>query len=317
MARRDDVVHARLRSAADSGDAAKCSRAMQDLDPSLEALDSAELVFALARCQSRLGHLIGASVSLERARKLAASDSNSAWLRDRLQRESEAIQRRLPTLTLRVPDQSTVDRARLDGRPVATQQLTGTMPVDPGAHELVVRSSGRSPQSLRFSVRDGEHRVIYLNSAPIDRPPSKEHPRGEAKLQTPERRGISLFTVALVSEASAALAALGLGIGYTVASRSAAARADSLVGRIRRESDSTSACVQPAQNVQTFCNALSSERDSEIQYARAAHVAYGGAAAGAAIFLATLWLFPQRKGDTSPYAAVRVGPTGLRIRGAF
>jgi hypothetical protein len=128
------------------------------LDPAVGGL------LNLADCETRLGKLASALAHFQEARdRIPPDDSRLVFVVDRI----AALGPRVPHLTVRIRaadlEGATVLR---DETELGTASLGVGLPVDPGAHVLVLRAPGHADARQSVTLREGEARSIELALGP-------------------------------------------------------------------------------------------------------------------------------------------------------
>ncbi len=158
-----DALFDSARSAMAKGDfnaACEQFRASDKLDPAV----GTEL--NLADCEEKRGHVASAWELYRTAQeKLGEKDERVALARSRTQ----ALEPRIPKLTLTLasgaPKDSTVREGQVD---LGSGTFGVALPVDPGAHELVVSAPGFQPRTFQISLKEGEARTLSVGpGAPL------------------------------------------------------------------------------------------------------------------------------------------------------
>ncbi len=125
-------------------------RESQRLDPAVGT------VLNIADCSEKLGLLAEAWQRYrEAADKLAPDDERRPYALEK----AEALEPRLPRLTIvgeSLPDGAVVER---DGVPIGAASMGVALPIDPGEHTVVVKASGRRDREYRVKLVEGERRV--------------------------------------------------------------------------------------------------------------------------------------------------------------
>lgn len=134
------------------------------------ALDPAPgVLFRLADCEEQRGKLATAWALFEdSAQRIGASDKRYPAVKAR----ADALEPRVPRLTVKlepnVPAQASLKR---DGVALGRQSVDVALPVDPGAHEIVVEASGHEPRRYPFQMAERERSTITVGvGAPTRRP---------------------------------------------------------------------------------------------------------------------------------------------------
>lgn len=129
----------------------------QRLDPHLGTL------LNLAACHEKQGKVASAWVEYQKA--LTAARTEGQTERERLARERiEALDVRVPWLTLsvRLGEGQLPATVTLDGAAIAPIAWGKELPVDPGAHVVVLGGDKRKPLEENFELREGERRTVVL-----------------------------------------------------------------------------------------------------------------------------------------------------------
>jgi hypothetical protein len=122
----------------------------------------------LADCEERRGRLVAAADDWLAARELAnrSADPRAAEAK----RRSEALERRIPKLAIRlgadVPSDANVTRARGTEAPV--EMPIGARPVrlDPGAYRIVVSALGHQDRAYEVELGAGDDRALTVDVGP-------------------------------------------------------------------------------------------------------------------------------------------------------
>jgi len=136
--------------------------------------------FNLADCEERRGH-VATAWSLFRGvlSELADDDDRKPIAR----RRSKALEPRLSYLTLRRAEDTPASvRVRIDGVELGEASFGVALPMDPGAHDWVLRSEGRDGEHRSFALREGEHRDLPLHLA-ATAPPAREEETSAAPVR--------------------------------------------------------------------------------------------------------------------------------------
>jgi hypothetical protein len=152
-----DALFDSAHAAMTKGDfAAACEqfRASDKLDPAV----GTEL--NLADCEEKRGHIASAwELYRTVTDKLAESDERLAFARSRAQ----ALQARVPKLTLSLaadaPKSSTVRDGNVD---LGSAAFGVALPLEPGAHELVVSAPGFEARTFQLQLTEGEARSLSV-----------------------------------------------------------------------------------------------------------------------------------------------------------
>lgn len=228
------------RDAAERGDyATACQRFEESnrLDPALGTL------FNLADCEEKTGKLASAWQRFrEVAQRLSPTDERSAIARDR----AAALEPRLPKLVLHlaegVPPEAVVVR---DGVELGTASLGLGLPVDPGAHVVLVRAPGRVDKRYELTLQEAETRELHLEAGEVE---AAATPGPEVPPTTPSSTTSSTLTVLPPNESAPSKTAgyviTGVGAASLVAGLVTGGLALSRKGEMDDNCDARGACNQ-------------------------------------------------------------------------
>jgi hypothetical protein len=252
------------------------------------------LVFAIARSESKAGHLLEARSLYKQvlAEKIAANaPPEYRGAQEASQGELAAVEARIPRLTITV--NGAAGRAfvvHLDETVVAPSALQQPLEIDPGPHHLVVTPDGGAAEKRSITVAESAREVVV-----IDLPPPSAKPGasvGAPPVATPRR---DLLKPAL---ASLGVGVVGLGVGAVLGGITLA-----------KASAIRSHCVDDV------CpTAQQSAADSAHTTATISTVALVVGGVFAATGVTLLVLRPKAQG---PSVSLGVGPGALVAQGAF
>ena len=282
------------------------------------ALDARDYPMACTKLgeSNRLERAVGTLISLaqceEAQNKLAsarqhwqeAADFADA-LQDRLQRGTAARQKfaeldkRVPRLTVtRAPSAPASITVRRDDVTLMPASFGSALPVDPGAHVIVVSAEGHEPKQFEIALAEGESKSIAVEPGaeiPV-RPPPPETDAGPLK----EGDGGSLRIAAY---AMGGVGVVGLGLGTIFGLRAKS-----------KWSDAQDGCKPGACGASSAAQA---NKDSATTSGNVSTVAFivGGAALATGVVLFVV----SRSPKTASTVGVQVGPTlgGVSAAGAF
>jgi hypothetical protein len=154
----------------DFANACEQFRASDKLDPAV----GTEL--NLADCEEKRGHVASAwELYRTVSDKLSESDERLAFARSRAQ----TLQARVPRLTLSLAADAPKDSTVRDGNVDLGSAAFGVaLPLEPGAHELVVSAPGFEARTFQLQLAEGEARALSVApgnraaAAPASAPPS-------------------------------------------------------------------------------------------------------------------------------------------------
>lgn len=136
-------------------------------------------LFNLADCEEKRGHFSSAWQLFDQtASKLPPNDER----RESVQQRADSLKARLSHLTITLapgaPQDSRVVRDQFEVRPVS---LGLPLPVDPGAHWIIVTAPGRNENRISVQLAEGESKEIAVEPGP----PIGAAPQGTPPRSTP------------------------------------------------------------------------------------------------------------------------------------
>ncbi len=283
------------------------------LEEAISVKETPGLRYHLAFCQQRMGQLVKALGNYERAGALIAAGAAAPDVSDLLGAARADLEARIPTLRVRVSESREGVRVLIDEQPVAPGQLGRPVRLDPGTHRVRIDAADHHPLELEVTLAERERRLVEPKleprATPTDRSPEMPALPADAS-QFPGR------TVALAAGATVTLAALGAGIGYSVARAGAERRADDARAKLdERDGTEATACYDPKDQVAAACAELADANRDGLRASDRATVGFVAAGIAAAATAAT-WYFWEPEGTATSWA-VGGGPTaglGLRLR---
>lgn len=142
-------------------------------------------LFLLAQCYDQWGQVATAAVLYEDYEaafdKLSEEEQKAEGDREDVasKRRSE-LEKRIPKVVLRVPreapESTRVLRRPSEGGPPVPVAIGIPLPVDPGEHVLVTQVPGRSEAFTKFTLKEGENKIVDINIPPptADGDPTKK-----------------------------------------------------------------------------------------------------------------------------------------------
>lgn len=164
----------------------KWELALRKLNAVAAIKETAGVRFHIGNCLDRLGRLVEALDSFQRAQSLAG-DSRTLDVLQSVAPRIEQLRVRIPTLTLKVPQAERDVVIRLDGK-VLDRGLLGTpVGLDPGTHAVSVEFSGAAPIVKQITLVESRPETVEFSRiapaasasasvAPISPPPSESEP---------------------------------------------------------------------------------------------------------------------------------------------
>jgi hypothetical protein len=187
------------------------------------------VLFTLAECEAKWGRLASALAHYDDYMRLYASmpAGLQAMQRDRAdvaRHQRAALADRVPTLTLLLPTPAPAGViVRRNDVVLGAPSLGVALPVDPGAHVIVVEVPGAPSESREITVQSGDRLRVTLTLPSVKRAPSPSPTTGE-----PARSGAPPAAIALLAVGAAGLAVGGVTGGLALAGK--AQIADHCVG---------------------------------------------------------------------------------------
>lgn len=201
----------------------KCEEAIAHLQESVRLDPKALAYLNLANCEERTGRLAEALAHWVDARAHAQTEG-VAPVEQEAERRQKALEPRIPRLTIVLapgaPKDSTVTR---DGVVLGAVSLGVPMPVNPGAHAIVVKAPGRAESTTEVTLAEAESKTVEV------KPGEPRVADGEPPAKAGPERASEGHTSPLVwvgfGGAAAALA-VGSVTGFMALERSNAAERD-------------------------------------------------------------------------------------------
>lgn len=174
----DDATRAAARRIAEEGlqlfDTGRWAEALDRFERAGAAVKAPTMTLMAARSLEKLGRLVEAS---ERYRAAAAmqldADASAAFRKaqEDATKERAALLPRIPSLTIDVGAAPAEAAVTLDGKAISGALVGGPIPVDPGAHTVILTRGGEA-LTESFSVKEGEtKRLAFAGGAPTTTSP--------------------------------------------------------------------------------------------------------------------------------------------------
>lgn len=125
-----------------------------------ELTQHAPILINLAAAEAQLGHLVEASDAYQR---YLSDEDARADMRSAAESALEALQPRIPRLTVRLVGAERGDEVLLDGRPLPRAALGAAMPINPGRHEVSVRRGGAVVARREGTLEEGQREVADID----------------------------------------------------------------------------------------------------------------------------------------------------------
>lgn len=141
----------------------KCADAIPHFVESLRLDAKAITLINLASCEEKTAKLADALGHWVEARARAQAEGNAA-IEAEAEKKAKALEPRLPKLTLSLPgaSQATDPEVERDGVVLGAASMGVALPVNPGAHTLVVRAKDREDATQTIEIAEGESKVVQL-----------------------------------------------------------------------------------------------------------------------------------------------------------
>ncbi len=142
----------------------KCAEAVPHLSESLRLDPKAITLINLADCEEKIGRLTDAMAHWVDARARAQAEG-ARPIEEEAERRATALEPRLARLTIvlapSAPRDAVVER---DGIVLGAPSLGIPLPLDPGAHTIVLKSKGRPEGTTHVSLSEGESKRIEVDA---------------------------------------------------------------------------------------------------------------------------------------------------------
>jgi hypothetical protein len=285
--------------------------------------ETAGLRFHLAYCEEQQGMLVEALADYERSEDLGKQGNEDFVAQLPARRES--LHKRIPTVLILLPPTVSDVVISVDGHLVPSAFLGKPMALNPGQHKLAASSPGRVGFTTDVTLKEGDALVTSASMPPADdRKTVSSLPSAAAKPDSPQRPSPpspASFTgagsapgsgrpYALVAEATVALGALAVGIGYTVGATSADNRADNARARVPAQGCSPGADSAACTELQHFVDLAQTDRFIAL-------LGFIGAGVSTAAFAGTLVLWPGSSVKASIVPHGTPTAPGLALVGRF
>jgi hypothetical protein len=188
-----------------------CTRFSQSYD--MDAV--APTLFALASCHDKAGKV--ASAWSEYRRFLQSGDKDSTRVKT-AQERADALQTKLPRVSMRMSDEPTDLTVRLDGATIRLDAYKTPLPIDPGSHVLQLSAPGHRDREQRFDIKAGEQKELEIPSMARGTP-------GQNDSKNDESPGIGQRVAGFVLLGFGVIGA-GVTTGLAVAWRSAVSKSE-------------------------------------------------------------------------------------------
>jgi len=116
-----------------------CAAALTKYRAVANVKKTAQVSFNIAECEERLGKLVSALGNYRLAASQAQGDPKAKDVASRVADRIDAIEARIPKLTIKRGKGAETASIELDGSELGASQLSAATPVDPGSHTVVAK----------------------------------------------------------------------------------------------------------------------------------------------------------------------------------
>ena len=273
----------------------KCEEAVPHLTESLRLDPKAITLINLADCEEKLGRFTDAMGHWVDARARAQAEGQRPIEEEATARVT-ALEPRLARLTIvlshAAPPDAVVER---DGVALGAPSLGIPLPVDPGAHAIVVKAKGRPDAVIQLTLAEGEAKRVEVDAGAGSGATPAPTPAPPPRVEEPSGRSLSPLVF----------------IGFGVAATGAAVGAITGAMALGAGSDAKSTCRDLRCPNQDALDDVEAGRT----LGTVSTVAFVAAGVGAAVGVYGLVWGGRTKSD--PNMAVSIAPTGVGLRGRF
>ena len=267
--------------------------AAKKLHGAIDIKETPGLRFHLAYCEEHMGQLVKALVDYDRASEMISDGARAPDVAARLAAARKALKKRVPMLTVTLPENVPTAKLAVDGHAMAPAVAGQPIPLDPGQHTVQVTADGYKPFEATVTLAEGDRKTSAVKLEKSQPDPVMTAPAPAPAADTGAKSGgFPLRNAVLIGEGAVTLAGLGVGIGFTVARGKATSRADNAQAAIDQKTGKPgdpSACTNASPDVQTSCDDLKTALSDKDNDGKIATVGFIGAGVGAAATIAT-WL---------------------------
>jgi hypothetical protein len=156
-----------------------CAAALTKFQAVANVKMTAQVAFNIGECEERLGKLVSALGNFRVAASMAEGDAKAKDVSSRVGDRLDALEARVPKLTLKRGKGAATASIELDGSDLGAGQLSDEIPVDPGAHTVVAKIGGKEASRETVTLADKESKTFEVT---VDLPP--------AKVEVPDPRAV-------------------------------------------------------------------------------------------------------------------------------
>lgn len=139
----------------------KCDEAIPHFVESLKLDAKAITLINLAACEEKTLKLADALGHWVEARGRAQTEGNSA-IQEEAEKKAKALEARIPKLTVVLAGATPDAEVVRDGVALGAASMGVPLPVNPGAHSLVVRAKGHEDTTENVTIAEGESKRVAL-----------------------------------------------------------------------------------------------------------------------------------------------------------
>ena len=139
----------------------KCDEAIPHFVESLKLDAKAITLINLAACEEKTLKLADALGHWVEARGRAQTEGNSA-IQEEAEKKAKALEARIPKLTVVLAGATPDAEVVRDGVALGAASMGVPLPVNPGAHSLVVRAKGHEDTTENVTIAEGESKRVEL-----------------------------------------------------------------------------------------------------------------------------------------------------------
>jgi hypothetical protein len=152
-----------------------CAAALVKYKAVAQVKMTAQVAFNTAECEERLGKLVSALGNYRVAASQAQGDKRAAAVLKEVPNRIDALEARIPKLTVSRGRGAEAASISLDGTEVGASQLGSPVPVDPGPHIVTARVGDKEQlrETVNINEKEAKTFVVRLN---LPEPKKEEEP---------------------------------------------------------------------------------------------------------------------------------------------
>ncbi len=145
-----------------------CSAALTKFRAVANVKMTANVAFNIAECEERLGKLVSALGNYRLAASQAQGDPKAKDVANRVADRIDALDARIPKLTIKRGKGADVASIELDGSELGAAQLSAATPVDPGSHTVVAKIGDKIYAQDKVVLVEKENKTFEVKmDAPV------------------------------------------------------------------------------------------------------------------------------------------------------